>query len=245
MDSLIDQNDLGLILHKAQSVFMEGHYPEAQALFERALKEATLLLEKHPHDVSLLGDLRSAREGFVLAYEDNIDDVCETSALSLGLLYEEAELDHSETNSKDFLQSLDALLFLSEHLYIEEKESSSKDEEAQTLLLCQDKIGRSLTSFSDEKEQALFRTYQDAIGAYRMLFEGKDDDFLLSMSALSTSLFALSKLDPRCPVLKDGKLSMVHLYNLLEKRKGPEQGSRPEWLSLIRVYLGEKLNAEA
>jgi hypothetical protein len=245
MDLLDEQNDLHLVLHKAQNLFMEGHYPEAQALFERALKQATLLLEKHPHDASLLGDLRSAREGFVLANENNVNDVSESNVLSLGLLFEEAELDHSGTNSKDFLQSLDTLLFLSEHLYIEEKDSSSKDEEEQTLLLCQDKISRSLPSFSKEKESALFRTYQDAIGACRMLFESKDDEFLLSMSALSTSLFALNKTDPRCPILKDGRLSMIHLYNLLEKRKGPEQGSRPEWLSLIRVYLGEKTNAEA
>lgn len=245
MDLQNSENDLYLILHKAQRVFAEGHYPEAEALYESGLRKAEMLLEQSPTKAALLSALRDAREGFVLSFENNPGDLAHPNIIPLGLLFEEAQLDQSQNSPSLFLQSLEALLFLAEHLYIEEKETLGSEEEKQTLLLAQDKIARTLPLFKEEEESDVFRSYQDAIGAYRMLFEGKDDDFLLAMSNLSTALFSLSKIAPHCPILSDGKLSMIRLYNLLEKRKGQEESSRPEWLTLIRLYLGEKINAEA
>jgi len=245
MDIQNCENDLNLILHKAQNVFAEGHFPEAEVLYEGAFRKAEALLEQVPAKASFLAALRDAREGLVLSFENNPEDLAHPNTIPLGLLFEEVQLDQSQGTPTLFLQSLEALLFLAEHLYIEEKETLSNEEERQTLLLIQDKIARCLPLFKEEKDAALFRAYQDAIGAYRILFEGKEDDFLLVMSNLSTTLFSLSKIAPRCPILSDGKLSMIRLYNLLEKRKGQEESSRPEWLTLIRVYLGEKINAEA
>ena len=245
MDLQNSENDLYLILHKAQNVFAEGRFPEAEALYESALRKAEALLEQAPGKVSFLAALRDAREGFVLSFENNPEDLTHPNVVPLGLLFEEVQLDQSQGAPILFLQSLEALLFLTEHLYVEEKEALGNEEERQTLLLIQDKIARSLPLFREEKDATIFRVYQDAIGAYRILFEGKEDDFLLVMSNLSTTLFSLSKIAPRCPILSDGKLSMIRLYNLLEKRKGQEESSRPEWLTLIRLYLGEKINAEA
>lgn len=235
-----DFNDLFLTLHKAQQIYEEGHFKEAQTLFGLVVEKAERFPKGTQNVLLWTNLLRDAREGLISSAENSLLDFDSRKAIENGLAFEEAHLGKLSKGKDDFLCTLDALLFLFEHLYIEEKEASFSNGEKRILFSIQEKISRLLTRSEFHDNVLLFRIYQDAIGAYRMLMEDKDDDYYFLMSSLSTSLFECQTQNLPCPVLKEGKESILHLFTVLEKRKGQKRTSRPEWLSLLRDYLGER-----